>query len=55
MNNFKQGQAVHDSWWPLRSGHVRNVLKTRLRVEWSDGEVWTYDQSHMQFLRKDTP
>jgi hypothetical protein len=42
--------AVYDRWWPYRVGYVIKKLKTRIRVEWSNGEIWTYDQAHLQFL-----
>jgi len=48
--NFKKDDVVHDRWWPWRVGFVARVLKTRLHVTWSDGETWTYDRAHMQFL-----
>ncbi len=43
--------VVYDSWWPLRLGSVVRCLKTRIRVQWSDGEVWSYDKAHQKFLR----
>jgi hypothetical protein len=48
---MKQGQLVHDIWWPWRVGRITRVLKTRLRVRWEDGKVWTYDKAHQQFLQ----
>jgi hypothetical protein len=50
----KQGQHVIDAWWHTRAGRIVQVLKTRLRVRWSDGQVWTYDKPHQQFLRRVT-
>ncbi len=43
-------QRVHDSWWPERHGDVIKVLKTRVHVQWLDGEVWVYDREHLKFL-----
>jgi len=43
---------VYDRWWPWRVGTVVKRLKTRVRVMWSNGETWTYDIPHMQFLEK---
>lgn len=51
-DHLKCRTRVFDRWWPYRHGVVIKRLKTRLRVQWSDGEVWTYDQPHMQFLEK---
>jgi len=45
------GMRVYDRWWPWRMGKIVRVLKTRIRVEWSDtGEYWSYDRAHQQFL-----
>jgi hypothetical protein len=49
---FRRGNSVYDSWWPHRIGRVLKVLKTRLHVQWSDGQVVTYDKPHQRFLRK---
>ena len=43
---------VIDRWWPQRVGVVIGRLKTRLRVRWNDGEIWTYDAAHTQFLTR---
>jgi hypothetical protein len=51
-DDFKKGDRVHDVWWPFRVGKVTRVLKTRVHVEWPDGEVWKYDLAHTKFLRK---
>lgn len=42
---------VYDRWWPWRIGTIVKVLKTRLHVQWADGETWVYDRPHEQFLR----
>jgi hypothetical protein len=42
---------VVDRWWPHRPGVVVRRLKTRLHVQWSDGEIWRYDAAHARFLR----
>ena len=44
--------AVIDRWWPHRVGVIVGRLKTRLHVRWSDGEVWSYDAAHTQFLER---
>lgn len=49
--DFPVGATVFDSWWPWRVGRVVRQMKTRVRVCWSNGEEWTYDQAHLQFLR----
>ena len=49
MTQFRVGQSVHDSWWPWRLGKVERVGRS-VRVRWSDGEAWTYDADHLQFL-----
>jgi hypothetical protein len=41
---------VVDRWWPHRVGTIIRRLKTRLHVQWSDGEVWRYDAAHARFL-----
>jgi hypothetical protein len=41
---------VVDRWWPHRVGTIVRRLKTRLHVQWSDGEVWRYDAAHARFL-----
>lgn len=51
-DHLKQRAVVYDRWWPYRRGVVIKRLKTRLHVQWSDGEVWKYDRPHMQFLEK---
>jgi len=51
-DHLKLRARVFDRWWPYRYGVVIKVLKTRLRVQWSDGEVWSYDRPHMQFLER---
>jgi hypothetical protein len=43
--------AVIDRWWPHRVGVVVRRLKTRLHVRWLDGEIWSYDTAHTQFLK----
>jgi hypothetical protein len=43
---------VYDRWWPYRLGRVTKRTKTRVTVEWLDGETWTYDKAHLQFLEK---
>jgi hypothetical protein len=48
---FRPGAKVYDAWWSWRAGVVRRVTKTRVHVEWFDGEVWEYDREHVQFLR----
>lgn len=50
--NLKRSTRVYDRWWPNRRGVVVKVLKTRVHVQWWDGEVWSYDKPHMQFLEK---
>jgi hypothetical protein len=52
MLKLKRKTRVFDRWWPYRYGVVIKVLKTRLHVQWSDGEIWKYDQAHTQFLEK---
>lgn len=47
---FRCKQKVYDRWWPYRPGKVIKVLKTRIHVRWFDGEVWSYDKAHQQFL-----
>jgi hypothetical protein len=42
--------VVVDRWWPHRVGTIIRRLKTRLHVQWSDGEVWRYDAAHARFL-----
>jgi len=49
---FKLKARVHDRWWPYRYGTVVKVLKTRVHVRWVDGEIWSYDKPHLQFLEK---
>lgn len=51
-DHLKQRTVVLDRWWPYRRGVIVKRLKTRLRVQWSDGEIWTYDLPHMQFLER---
>lgn len=48
---FKKGAVVFDAWWPWRRGTILRIGETRLRVRWDDGQEWSYDTSHMQFLR----
>lgn len=48
---WRTGTKVFDSWWPWRLGVVTKQMKTRIKVCWSDGEQWTYDQAHLRFLR----
>jgi hypothetical protein len=50
--DLKRGIRVYDRWWPNRRGVVTKVLKTRVHIQWWDGEVWSYDLAHMQFLEK---
>jgi hypothetical protein len=46
---------VVDRWWPDRVGTVVRRLKTRLHVQWSDGEIWRYDAAHARFLTAAPP
>ena len=48
---FMKGVAVFDTWWPWRHGTVLRIGETRLRVRWDDGQEWSYDKAHLQFLR----
>ena len=48
---LKAGDCVYDVSKPWRGGRVVRVLKTRVHVEWSDGELWRYDRAHTRFLR----
>jgi hypothetical protein len=47
---LKRKQRVYDRWWRYRHGVVVKILKTRIHVRWSDGEIWSYDKAHQQFL-----
>ena len=47
--------AVVDRWWPHRVGTIVRRLKTRLHVQWSDGEIWRYDTAHARFLSPAAP
>ena len=47
--------AVVDRWWPHRVGTIVRRLKTRLHVQWSDGEIWRYDIAHAKFLSPAAP
>lgn len=49
------GDIVFDRWWWWRLGVVVKRTKTRLRVMWSDGEVWNYDRPHQRFLKRLSP
>jgi hypothetical protein len=44
-----------DRWWPDRVGTVVRRLKTRLHVQWPDGEIWRYDAAHARFLTAASP
>lgn len=46
----KLRQHVYDRWWPWRRGRIVGKGLTVVRVRWSDGEEWTYDKAHQQFL-----
>jgi hypothetical protein len=50
---LKKDDHVHDKGWPWRLGVVIRVLKTRVHVQWTGGEVWNYDLPHTQFLVKE--
>jgi len=50
---LKKDDKVHDRWWPIRLGVVVRVLKTRIHVQWTDGEIWNYDEPHTIFLVKE--
>lgn len=47
---FKKGAVVFDTWWPWRRGTILRIGETRLRVRWDDGQEWSYDKAHLQFL-----
>ena len=46
----KRRERVYDRWWPHRLGTVTRRTKTTATVRWDDGESWTYDRAHQQFL-----
>ncbi len=50
---LRKDDKVYDRWWPERLGKVIQIRKTRLRVQWSGGDVWSYDLPHLGFLVKE--
>ncbi len=55
MTTPPMGPNVYDRWWPWRVGVVVKRTKTTTHVCWEDGEVWTYDREHRQFLVQGSP
>lgn len=52
ITELRVNMRVVDTWWPLRYGVVVKVLKTRVKVKWGDGTLWTYDKAHeVRYLR----
>ncbi len=49
---IRLSDVVYDRWWVWKLGKVVQVLKTRLKVMWSDGRIDTYDKPHQQFLER---
>lgn len=47
----KLGDKVCDRWWRWKVGRVVKVMKTVVKVQFSDG-VKTYDRAHWQFLER---
>lgn len=51
INEFKVGMRISDSWYGYwGTGTVRKVLKTRVVIGFTNGNVMTYDKQHLQFL-----
>lgn len=52
FSEIKEGQRVHDIWYPWAYGVVVKKLKTRVRVKFGP-ELITYDTAHAtRFLKE---
>jgi hypothetical protein len=53
LKEFKIGMKVYDRWWSDKTGVVKDILKTRVKIKFKD-DLTTYDLAHLQFLERFT-
>ena len=53
FSDLKTGMIVYDKWYPWENGIVTKILKTRVKIKFSNQGIITYDKSHVYFLEKE--
>lgn len=52
IEEARVGTRVYNRTDRFRRGRIVEVMKTRIKVQWLDGDIETYDRAHVQFLEK---